>query len=66
KIELLKAKVTNTASRKRKAVTLDPNIKFITIIELEASKVKSDIDKSAASDLLSEAKSCIIMALRGC
>ncbi|KAK2030358.1 hypothetical protein LX32DRAFT_586816, partial [Colletotrichum zoysiae] len=64
KIELLEAKVANTASRKRKAITLDPNIKFITIIE-EAGKVKSDIDESAASDLPSEAKSCIIIALRG-
>ncbi|KAK2029595.1 hypothetical protein LX32DRAFT_588429, partial [Colletotrichum zoysiae] len=64
KIELLEAKVANTASRKRKAVILNPNIKFIIIIE-EAGKVKSNIDKSAVLDLLSKAKSCIIIALRG-
>ncbi|KAK2029140.1 hypothetical protein LX32DRAFT_589309, partial [Colletotrichum zoysiae] len=65
KIKLLEAKVTNTTSRKKKAVILDPNIKFIIIIELEASKVKSNIDKSAVLDLPSKAKSCIIIALKG-
>ncbi|KAK2051726.1 hypothetical protein LY76DRAFT_528029, partial [Colletotrichum caudatum] len=59
------AKVNNSVVRKRKAVTLDLNTKFVTIKEIEAGKVKSGIDESSASDLPSEAESCIIVASKG-
>lgn len=70
KIELLEAKVANTASRKRKAVQLDPNTKFATIKEIrqaqiEAGEAENDSDESSASELPSEAESCIIVASRG-
>ncbi|KAK2749936.1 transposase [Colletotrichum kahawae] len=69
-IELLEAKVANTASRKRKAVELDLNTKFATIKEVRQAQIKageaeSDSDESSASELPSEAESCIIVASRG-
>ncbi|KAF4921140.1 Jerky protein-like protein-like [Colletotrichum fructicola] len=68
-IELLQARVDNSTTRKRKAVTLDPNTKFATIKEvrqaqIEAGDAESVSDESSASELPSEAESCIIVASR--
>ncbi|KAK1843654.1 transposase [Colletotrichum chrysophilum] len=46
KIELLEAKVANTASRKRKAVELDPNTKFATIKEVRQAQIEAGVAES--------------------
>ncbi|KDN72148.1 putative transposase [Colletotrichum sublineola] len=70
-IQLLQARVDNSVARKRKAVQLDLNTKFATIKEVRQAQIKagdaeSELDESSASELSSEAESCIIVASRGC
>ncbi|OHW98494.1 transposase [Colletotrichum incanum] len=69
KLELLQAKVTSTAVRKRKAVQLDPNTKFANIKDIQQAQIKAgekeDItDESSDSEYPSEAESCIVVASR--
>ncbi|KAK2007966.1 hypothetical protein LZ32DRAFT_665866, partial [Colletotrichum eremochloae] len=61
--------VNNSIPRKKKAVKIDPNIKFATIREVweaqrEAGDVESDTDESSASDTPSVAEECIVVASR--
>ncbi|KDN61478.1 putative transposase [Colletotrichum sublineola] len=70
-IQLLQAKVDSSVTRKRKAVVLDLNTKFATIkdvrqAQIEAGDAEDSPDESSASELSSEAESCIVVASKKC